>query len=63
MTTLVECWNQLDGNVVELSSWVTAKVRFVQRSMKKSAGSYIHGALNMESLGFNNVFIIRHVLR
>ena len=26
MTTLVECWNKLDGNVGELSSWVTAKV-------------------------------------
>merc|ERR1711884_375937 len=23
MTTLVECWNKLDGNVGELSSWVT----------------------------------------
>ena len=27
MTTLVECWNKLDGNVGELSSWVNAKVR------------------------------------
>ena len=27
MTTLVECWNKLDGNVGELSSWVAAKVR------------------------------------
>ena len=27
MTTLVECWNKLDGNVGELSSWVKAKVR------------------------------------
>ena len=26
MTTLVECWNKLDGNVGELSSWVNAKV-------------------------------------
>ena len=26
MTTLVECWNKLDGNVGELSSWVAAKV-------------------------------------
>jgi len=25
MTTLVECWNKLDGNVGELSSWVNAK--------------------------------------
>merc|ERR1719266_1698833 len=25
MTTLVECWNKLDGNVGELSSWVKAK--------------------------------------
>jgi len=25
MTTLVECWNKLDGNVGELSSWVSAK--------------------------------------
>ena len=25
MTTLVECWNKLEGNVGELSSWVTAK--------------------------------------
>merc|ERR1712107_940095 len=25
MTTLVECWNKLDGNVGELSSWVTTK--------------------------------------
>ena len=27
MTTLVECWNKLDGNVGELSSWVKDKVR------------------------------------
>ena len=26
MTTLVECWNKLDGNVGELSSWVATKV-------------------------------------
>ena len=26
MTTLVECWNKLDGNVGELSSWVTKQV-------------------------------------
>ena len=26
MTTLVECWNKLDGNVGELSSWVQQKV-------------------------------------
>merc|ERR1712018_803155 len=25
MTTLVECWNKLDGNVGELSSWVDTK--------------------------------------
>merc|ERR1711915_659923 len=25
MTTLVECWNELDGNVGELSSWVATK--------------------------------------
>merc|ERR1719244_1322214 len=25
MTTLVECWNKLDGNVGELSSWVVQK--------------------------------------
>merc|ERR1712037_139744 len=25
MTTLVECWNKLDGNVGELSSWVNTK--------------------------------------
>jgi len=25
MTTLVECWNKLDGNVGELSSWVATK--------------------------------------
>ena len=25
MTTLVECWNKLDGNVGELSSWVNAR--------------------------------------
>ena len=28
MTTLVECWNKLDGNVGELSSWVTKQVIF-----------------------------------
>ena len=27
-TTLVECWNKLDGNVGELSSWVATKVTF-----------------------------------
>ena len=26
MTTLVECWNKLDGNVGELSSWVNKQV-------------------------------------
>ena len=26
MTTLVECWNKLDGNVGELSSWVQKQV-------------------------------------
>ena len=26
MATLVECWNKLDGNVGELSSWVALKV-------------------------------------
>ena len=25
MTSLVECWNKLDGNVGELSSWVATK--------------------------------------
>ena len=30
MTTLVECWNKLDGNVGELSSWVNTKVSKVQ---------------------------------
>ena len=25
MTTLVECWNKLEGNVGELSSWVESK--------------------------------------
>ena len=29
MTTLVECWNKLDGNVGELSSWVATKVVFL----------------------------------
>ena len=28
-TTLVECWNKLDGNVGELSSWVATKVIMV----------------------------------
>ena len=27
MTTLVECWNKLDGNVGELSSWVNTQVQ------------------------------------
>ena len=30
MTTLVECWNKLDGNVGELSSWVNKQVRHEQ---------------------------------
>ena len=25
---MVECWNKLDGNVGELSSWVATKVTF-----------------------------------
>ena len=25
MTTLVECWNKLEGNVDELSSWVSSE--------------------------------------
>ena len=28
MTTLVECWNKLDGNVGELSSWVQKQVKY-----------------------------------
>ena len=28
MTTLVECWNKLDGNVGELSSWVQKQVNY-----------------------------------
>ena len=31
MTTLVECWNKLDGNVGELSSWVNKQVRMNQK--------------------------------
>ena len=30
MTTLVECWNKLDGNVGELSSWVNKQVSFAE---------------------------------
>ena len=32
MTTLVECWNKLDGNVGELSSWVSTKVFICRKS-------------------------------
>ena len=31
MTTLVECWNKLDGNVGELSSWVSTKVFILEK--------------------------------
>ena len=34
MTTLVECWNKLDGNVGELSSWVNKQVGL--KSIKQS---------------------------
>ena len=33
MTTLVECWNKLDGNVGELSSWVATKVTYFQQQL------------------------------
>ena len=49
MTTLVECWNKLDGNVGELSSWVKAKVRKL---------NYIRG----ERMSSSNLHISRRTL-
>ena len=37
MTTLVECWNKLDGNVGELSSWVQKQVKCCCSSAIESA--------------------------
>ena len=37
MTTLVECWNKLDGNVGELSSWVNKQVGL--KSIKQSTST------------------------
>ena len=37
MTTLVECWNKLDGNVGELSSWVNKQVGL--KSIKPSTST------------------------
>ena len=36
MTTLVECWNKLDGNVGELSSWVNKQVTTIKLTMNIS---------------------------
>ena len=36
MTTLVECWNKLDGNVGELSSWVNTKVPLQSTDSRQS---------------------------
>ena len=44
MTTLVECWNKLDGNVGELSSWVAAKV------MRINWPSFVYYTLTASSL-------------
>ena len=38
MTTLVECWNKLDGNVGELSSWVQKQVKCCCSLATESAG-------------------------
>ena len=59
MTTLVECWNKLDGNVGELSSWVAAKVmrinwlsicvQYSHRFLIISKGSFEESLLNRHS--------------
>ena len=40
MTTLVECWNKLDGNVGELSSWVATKVAVLLKKFSLFVASY-----------------------
>ena len=39
MTTLVECWNKLDGNVGELSSWVNKQVTTIIKINSAVAGT------------------------
>ena len=39
MTTLVECWNKLDGNVGELSSWVNKQVTTIINISSAVAGT------------------------
>ena len=42
MTTLVECWNKLDGNVGELSSWVQKQVNYcLEFSNRKRCNIFI----------------------
>merc|ERR1712083_413243 len=46
MTTLVECWNKLDGNVGELSSWVQEKDSSVPEGKSELSIEKLENQLN-----------------
>merc|ERR1712080_535539 len=46
MTTLVECWNKLDGNVGELSSWVQEKDSSAPEGNKELSIEKLENQLN-----------------
>ena len=58
MTTLVECWNKLDGNVGELSSWVAAKVMRI--NWPYICVQYSHSFLIISKGSFEEPLLNRH---
>ena len=52
MTTLVECWNKLDGNVGELSSWVATKDSAAPDGQQEISIEKLEGQLNQLKIMF-----------
>ena len=52
MTTLVECWNKLDGNVGELSSWVSTKDSSAPDGQSEISIEKLEGQLNQLKVMF-----------
>uniref|UniRef100_A0A0K2U322 Uncharacterized protein n=2 Tax=Caligidae TaxID=72034 RepID=A0A0K2U322_LEPSM len=52
MTTLVECWNKLDGNVGELSSWVSTSDSTAPEGESEISIEKLEGQLNQLKIMF-----------
>ncbi|QQP37588.1 Uncharacterized protein FKW44_017894, partial [Caligus rogercresseyi] len=52
MTTLVECWNKLDGNVSELSSWVSMSDALSPQGESELSIEKLEGQLNQLKVMF-----------